>query len=84
MIKLRDRFLRKFTTNKSENSFADYKKFRDRVATELKTVRKKWFQNYLTESGNNMKKLWTEIKSILTKKILFFLEFIKSKAKKGS
>ena len=68
MIKIRDRFLRKFNQDESENNLIVYKKFRNRTANELKKARKKYFQNYFMENGKNMKKLWTGIKSILANK----------------
>ena len=81
MIKIRDRFLRKPTRDKSENNLVVYIKFRTRVANELKTARKKYFRNYFEKNGKNIKKLWLGIERILAKKILSFLEFIKSKTK---
>ena len=83
MIKLRDQFLRRLTHNKSENNFVVYKKFGNRVANELKAARKKYFQNYFQENGKNMKKIWTEIKRILSNKNSIFSRIYKIKDKNG-
>ena len=83
MIKLRDRFLRRLTHNKSENNLVVYKKFRNRVANELKAARKKYFQNYFQENGKNMKKIWTGIKRILSNKNSIFSRIYKIKDKNG-
>ena len=83
MIKLWDRFLRRLTHNKSENNLVVYKKFRNRVANELKAARKKYFQNYFQENGKNMKKIWTGIKRILSNKNSIFSRIYKIKDKNG-
>ena len=83
MIKLRDRFLRRLAHNKSENNLLIYKKFRNRVANELKAARKKYFQNYFEENGKNMKKIWTGIKRILSSKNSIFSRIYKIKDKNG-
>ena len=42
-----------------------YKKFRNRVAIELKKSKTINFHNYFNENSKNMKLLWTGIKSII-------------------
>ena len=54
MITIRDRFLRKFNQDKSENNLVVYKKFRNRTANELKMLGK-ILSNYFIENGKNMK-----------------------------
>ena len=83
IIKIRDRFLRKFNQDKSENNLVVYRKFRNRTANELKKARKKYFQTYFMENGNNMKKLWTGIKSILANKNSMLSRIHKIKDKNG-
>ena len=42
-----------------------YKKFRNRVISELRTSRINYYNMYFTEHKNNMKMLWTGICSII-------------------
>ena len=42
-----------------------YKKFRNHVVSELKTSRINHYNKYFTEHKNNMKMLWTGIRSII-------------------
>ena len=45
-----------------------YKKFRNRVATELKQSKIQYFQDYFSSNISNAKKLWSGIKSIISNK----------------
>ena len=45
-----------------------YKKFRNRVSNELKESKAKYFHNYFTTNCQNMKKLWSGIKSVISHK----------------
>ena len=83
MTKTRDRFLRKFNQDKSENSLAFYKKFRNRTPNELKKARKKYFQYHFIENEKNMKYLLTGIKSILGNKNSIFSRIHKIKDENG-
>ena len=76
MIKLRDRFLRKFTHDKSENNPVAYKTFRNCAANELKTA-------CFKENGKNIKTTWTGIKTILANKHSNFSRIYKIKDKNG-
>ena len=44
------------------------KKFRNRVVNELKKSKKEYFQNYFAKNVKNMKKIWTGINSIISRK----------------
>ena len=45
-----------------------YKKFRNHVVRELRTSRINYYNKYFTEHNNNMKILWTGIRSIINVK----------------
>ena len=84
MMKIRDQMLRKFKRTKSRNTLTVYKKFRNRVANELKKSRINYFQNYFTENSQNMKKLWSGIKSIISNKSSVSSRINKIKTKSGN
>ena len=68
MIKIRDRILKKLKNDKSLTNKTLYKKFRNRVATELKRSKIQYFQDYFSSNISNAKKLWSGIKSIISNK----------------
>ena len=68
MMKFRDRLLKKMKKNRNETNERFYKKFRNRVVNELKKSKKEYFQNYFAKNVKNMKKIWTGINSIISRK----------------
>ena len=42
-----------------------YKKFRNRVSKSLKECKASYFYNYIQRNSNNMKRLWSGIKSVI-------------------
>ena len=68
MIKIRDRIFKKLKNDKSLTNKTLYKKFRNRVATELKRSKIQYFQDYFSSNISNAKKLWSGIKSIISTK----------------
>ena len=68
MIKIRDRIFKKLKNDKSLTNKTLYKKFRSRVATELKRSKIQYFQDYFSSNISNAKKLWSGIKSIISNK----------------
>ena len=70
LIKYRDKLLRKLKRKYSFNNEYLYKKFRNRVVNELKTSRISYYVQYFTEHKNNMKMLWSGIRSIIMSKII--------------
>ena len=68
MMKVRDRLLRKVKKDRNETNKQFYKKFRNRVANELKKSKLEYYQNYFAMNDKNMKKLWTGINSIISQK----------------
>ena len=68
MIKTRDSILRRMKKKRSASNVTLYKKFRNRVANELKESKQKYFQNYFTAHRQNMKQIWSGIKTIISHK----------------
>ena len=67
MIKFRDNILRRMKKKRSTSIVALYKKFRNRVVNELKESKTKYYKNYFATYRQNMKQVWSGIKSILIK-----------------
>ena len=70
MMRLRDKALKKLTKKPDEATKRLYKQFRNRITIELKESKKNYFHNYFNVNSNNMKLLWTGIKSIISLKAL--------------
>ena len=68
MIKQRDRLLRKLRKSHSRDTKELYKKFRNRVVSENRKGKIKYFDNYFSTNKANMKNLWTGIKTIINTK----------------
>ncbi len=66
MIQLRDKLLKKLRKKPDPVVNLAYKKFRNRIASELKESKKSYYQNYFNVNSNNMKLLWSGIKSIIS------------------
>ena len=66
MMRLRDKTLKNLRRKPDAAVKLLYKQFRNRVAIELKESKAKYFQNYFNVNSNNMKLLWTGIKSIIS------------------
>ena len=65
MMRIRDRLFRKIKRN-NDTSLKDlYKKFRNRVSKSLKECKASYFYNYFQRNRNNMKQLWSGIKSVI-------------------
>ena len=65
LIKYRDRLKRKFKRRPTIENGCLYKKFRNRVVNELKASRAAYHQRYFRSHKDNMKKLWSGIRSII-------------------
>ena len=66
MMCLWDIFLKKLRKKADTTTTLLYKQFRNRVANELKESKTTYFHNYFNVNSNNMKLLWTGIKSIIS------------------
>ena len=63
--KIPDRLLRKVNKNYSQNGEYLYKKFQNRVVSELRSSQVNYYNKYFTAHHSNMKMLWTGIRSII-------------------
>ena len=68
MIKICDSILRRMKKKRSTSNITLYKKFRNRLTNELRESKQKYFQNYFTAHRQNMKKIWSGIKTIISHK----------------
>ncbi len=66
MMEIRDKALQKLKTNKSENNISLYKKFRNRIANELKEKKASYYHNYFSENSKNIKKVLPGIKTVIS------------------
>ena len=66
MMHIRDKILNKLKKKSDDATKALYKKFRNRVAVLLKESKTNYFHNFFHTNGNNMKLLWSGIKSIIS------------------
>ena len=68
MICIRDRILNKVKKQGNDATKALYKKFKNRVVVLLKESKANYFHNFFHTNGNNMKLLWSGLKSIISNK----------------
>ena len=65
MMCIRDHLFRKVKRNNDTSLIDLYKKFRNRVSKCLKECKASYFYNYFQRNSNNMKQLWSGIKSVI-------------------
>ena len=65
MMRIRDRILKKLKKNSNQALIDLYKKFRNRVSVSLNESKASYFYNYFQKNSNNMKQLWSGIKSVI-------------------
>ena len=63
-MRICDKIFRSLKNDNTDAKKSLYKKFRNRVAFELKTSKTAYFKNYFLTNKNNMKLLWSGIKPI--------------------
>ena len=68
LMRVRDKLLNRLRKRSDAETKHLYKQFRNRVAVELKESKTKFFHNYFNINSNNMKLLWTGIRSIISTK----------------
>ena len=68
MMRIRDRVLLKLKKEASHDNRNLYKKFRNRVCNEIKESKARYFHNYFSTNSQNMKNLWSGIKTIISHK----------------
>ena len=66
----RDKLFLKWNKNREDvQTHNAYKKFRNRTKQEIRKSKREYCKNYFEIHKNNMKQLWSGIKSIITTKI---------------
>ena len=65
MMRLRDRLFRNLAKNNDRSLRDLYKKFRNRVSESLRESNASYFYNFFQKNSNNMKQLWSGIKSVI-------------------
>lgn len=68
MMCLRDTFFKKIKKNSNLATKHLYKQFRNRIVVKHKESKRNYFHNYFHVNINNMKLLWTGIRSIISMK----------------
>ena len=84
MMRIRDRILQKLKKQQTHDNFKLYKKFRNRVSNELKESKVRYFHNYFSINSQNMKKMWSGIKTIISHKSSTSASINKIKGKDGN
>ena len=65
LIKYRDRLKRRMTRKRTLDNEYLYKKFRNRVASEINNSKKSYYHQFFSEHKGNMKMLWSGIRSVI-------------------
>ena len=84
MMRIRDRILQILKKKQTDDNIKLYKEFRNRVSNELKESKARYFHNYFSTNSQNMKKLWSGIKTIISHKSSSSSAINKIKDKDGS
>ena len=84
MMRIRDRILQKLKKQQNPDNLNLYKKFRNRVSNELKESKARYFHNYFSTNSQNMKKLRSGIKTIISHKSSTSFSINKIKDKDGN
>ena len=84
MMRIRDRILQKMKKQPTPDNVKLYKKFRNRVSNELKESKAQYFHTYFSINSQNVKKLWSGIKSIISHKSFSSSSINKIKDKDGN
>ena len=84
MMRIRDKILQKMKKQQTPDNLKLYKKFRNRMSNELKESKERYFHNYFSADSQNMKKLWSGIKTIISHKSSTSFLINKIKGKDGN
>ena len=66
MVRIRDKILINLKRNNDQSVSELYKKFRNWVTESLRESKASYFYNYFQKNSNNMKQLWSGIKSVIS------------------
>ena len=84
MMRIQDRILQKLRKQQNPDNLNLYKKFRNRVSNELKESKAQYFHDYFSTNSQNMKKLSSGIKTIISHKSSTSSSINKLKDKDGN
>ena len=84
MMRIRDRVLLRFKKHATDDNLKLYKKFRNRVSNEIKRSKEIYFHNFFSTNTQNMKNLWSGIKTIISHKSSNSSSINKIKDKEGN
>ena len=84
MMRIRDRILQKLKKRQTPDNLQLYKKFRNRVSNELKESKARYYHNYFLTNSQNMKKMCSGIKSIISHKSFTSSSINKIKGNNGN
>ena len=84
MMRIRDRVLQKLKKHATDDNRKLYKKIRNRVSNEMKRSKENYFQNFFSANTQNMKNLWSGIKTIISHKSSTSSSINKLKDKEGN
>ena len=65
MMLKRDRYLRNFNRSGSRDMEYLYKKFRNKVVSEIRENKIEYYNCHFTFYNSNMKKIWSGIRSVI-------------------
>ena len=83
MMHIREKILKRLRRKSDDKTEYVYKQFRNHVTVLLKESKTNYFHNYFNVNSNNMKLLWSGIKSIVNQKNTNSNLISKSKDKSG-
>ena len=66
MMRIRDRLLGRLKKTNGQSVKDLYKKFRNRISDSLRESKVSYFYKYFQKNSNNMKQLWSGIKSVIS------------------
>ena len=78
-----DRILQRLKKQKAPDNLKLYKKFSIRVSIELKECKARYFHNYFSTTIQDIQKLWSDIKEIISHKPSTSSSIKKIKGKDG-
>ena len=66
MMRIRDKLFLKLRKSNDQSVLDLYKRFRNRVSESLRESKANYFYSYFQKNSNNMKQLWSGIKSVIS------------------
>ena len=83
-MRIQDRILQELKKQQTSDTLKLYKEFRNRVCDELKESTVRYFYNYFSTNSQNVKKMWSGIKLIISHRPSTSPPISKIKVKNGN